>query len=574
MDPRLKKLLKHCFDRRDTAVLAELKLETLERLHSQVGLPMPPARDLASYGYHFESLYCRLDGASPTTAGSIARSVQALALMGDSRRLERLIHTYNPSPAKVSEAYLALARRGHLEAMAVLNVPPQLEWSVLNIALETSNVSLFRQTLARLDFEELRRWPSRCGRQRSKPKFFKVQPLPDILRGLSVQPQCCRLFLLALATYAPALVQPALEMIYPPPRQALTPWLLELLLELVERGALELPLLMARFPLGSAQQARQLVKFMQNHPSVKLNLASVLYDQLILTASLPVVSTLHEAAREMQPVQLRRLLEFILAASLADFAAPEAGPYFQSQYSQLSWGSAFTVATMQEFTLGSALPKVAAQEHALFERLHPLLSKAALETFTEGMARLETQIRLQLLTPEEAFSALYWLWHTGYYDQQQPRYDDYLSCTGSEVLQKLQALKGTLSQRLVLLGLGFEDPLPLEGEYTDARSQQLLGLVEFCAAYQPLEILARLLPAVIDLLHDDPDEFYGVALEAACIHGRTETAAWLVDQHYFAAPAREGYARRLAGPWSALAGDIMTGMSPGLAAILLEPGRI
>lgn len=565
MDPRLKTLLKHCFDRRDTAaLLVELDLETLERLHSQLGLPMPPARDLASYDYHFESLYCRFNSESVTTSASLVRSLQALALIGDHELLKRFYHFYNPSVAVTQEAYLALARRGHIEAMATLNVPSQLEWSVLNIALETSNVSLFRRAIARLNFEELGHWrPSRYGRQRSKPEFFKKQPFPDILRGLSVEPQCCRLFLLALATYAPTLVGPVLEIIYPPSRQALSPWLLELLLELVERTALELSLLTAKFPLDSAHQARQLIEFLQSHPNVELDLASVLYDQLILTVSLPVVSTLHEAAREMQPVQLWRLLESILAASLADFAAPGVGLYFRSQYSNLSWGPAFTEATLDEFTLGSVVPEVVRREHALFERLGPLLTKAALETFTEGVARLDTQIRLQLLTPEEAFNALYWLWLMSCYDQQQPRYDDYPSCTGSQVLQKLQALKGTLSQRLVLLGLGFEDPLPLEEQYTDARSQQLLGLVDFCAAYQPLEILVRLLPAVIDPLHDDPDIFYGVPLEAACIYGRPETVAWLVSQHHFSPEERHDYAKRLVST------------SPDIAEILLsEPDQI
>lgn len=76
--------------------------------------------------------------------------------------------------------------------------------------------------------------------------------------------------------------------------------------------------------------------------------------------------------------------------------------------------------------------------------------------------------------------------------------------------------------RLVLLGLGYNDPLPAGLDQESARA-----LVQFCAAYQTLEVVARVVPA-LGLQFEDVIDY---VLDFGCTYGRPDIVEWLLETY-------------------------------------------
>lgn len=521
----------------------------LESLHSQQGLPLPPLNyyenPMSSYFDNFHQLYLPLDSkADKFSFEQYQWTFKALAVMQDRPGLERLLSLYgrshqavvdglvSPAPAdKITvEVLVWLAQRGQSRAMnfvrdviqglpaelrAGLAITParerELGWRLLEVGLQTQNLSLFRSTLKLISFES------------STLKKWKV-----LLSGLSMYPNYCQLLLIEAADRGRDAMNSVFFEIFPS-RNPLRSWLLELLLQLLERRKMS-PDQLFWLKFTHPRQLRRLREILQvqvQHGQTSLVFkdsrqhfsgAQMLIRQLEAGAGLEIVQSLWVELVTPDPFEIDYHLDGILSAAMTSID-PQVPQFLIEALPEMTLDPAIHPVAQHDDEAGHALTAYVDRSRALFERLLPLMRAAAQQVQAEGVPTLKVRLALQALPAGLAFSMDSWLSL-----MTQPfgvNFQHWRQSTGLAVLKRLQeyrASEGGLKLRLVLLGLGYNDPIPAGLDHEAARA-----LVQFCAAYQSLEVVARLVPAL--------EEQADYVLDFACTYGRPDIVEWFLETY-------------------------------------------
>lgn len=259
---------------------------------------------------------------------------------------------------------------------------------------------------------------------------------------------------------------------------------------------------------------------LQLEPELGLSALDMLPQQLLADADLEIVQALFEHVLERQgPLALDDRLDAIWTAA-ARSEEPRIGHFLLATYPGLSPNSCIYQLHLGEYFLGPGLPLFAAVSQELLQQQLPLMRELTVRVQTHGSVNMVQRLLLQELSPEAAFNMLSYF--NSMVSSEPLSYAGWREATGQQVLEVLQSY--TDQQRaLILIGLGYNDPLPELDDLGDA-----YPLLDFCAGYHSLEVVAPLIRKLEEVDIDDVPE---IALHAACLFGRLQTIEWILT-HY------------------------------------------